>query len=288
MKDGIYLIKKWQIGTPDPAAADVLSRQGGLSVLAAKALASRGIDTIEKAADFFGQNDDEQYSDPFLIRDMDKACDAVSEAVENGTLICIYGDYDCDGVTATAVLSGYLTDIGGNVMTYINEREEGYGMNSGAVRKLAEQGVGLIVTVDNGIAAVAEAELCKELGIALVITDHHQPGETLPDALAVVDPHRADCPSIYKDLCGCGLALKLIAAMEGGDMDCAVEQFSDLAAVATVADVVPLTGENRALVRDGLHYLENTENMGLRALIGKAGLKAPTPPHRQPSGLPQE
>lgn len=274
-KDGIYLIKKWQIGTPDPAAADVLSRQGGLSVLAAKALASRGIDTIEKAADFFGQNDDEQYSDPFLIRDMDKACDAVSEAVENGTLICIYGDYDCDGVTATAVLSGYLTDIGGNVMTYINEREEGYGMNSGAVRKLAEQGVGLIVTVDNGIAAVAEAELCKELGIALVITDHHQPGETLPDALAVVDPHRADCPSIYKDLCGCGLALKLIAAMEGGDMDCAVEQFSDLAAVATVADVVPLTGENRALVRDGLHYLENTENMGLRALIGKAGLKAP-------------
>ncbi|MGN1105524.1 MAG: DHH family phosphoesterase, partial [Huintestinicola sp.] len=125
------------------------------------------------------------------------------------------------------------------------------------------------------ISACDEAALCKKLGITLIITDHHQPRETLPEAAAVVDPHRPDCPSFYKDYCGCGLALKLIAAMEGGDMERAVEQYSDLAAIATVADVVPLTGENREIVRYGLHYLENTENVGLSALIEKSGLKPP-------------
>lgn len=286
------MITKWQIKNPDEKAVNELAMKGGLSVLAAKALVSAGIDTIEKAADFFGQSDEydeaetdcrgmpvpafgKGYSDPSLIRDMDKACELVSDAIDSGELICVYGDYDCDGVTAAAVLTGYLRDIGGNVMTYINEREQGYGMNTEAVKYLAEKGVKTIITVDNGISAIAEAELCGELGITLVITDHHQPGETLPPAAAVVDPHRRDCPSTYKNFCGCGLVLKFIAAMEGGDMECAVEQYSDLAAIATIADVVPLTGENREIVRHGLHYLENTENPGLQALISKAGLKPP-------------
>lgn len=273
------LIKKWLINTPDEKAVKELSVKGGLTMPAARALVAAGTDTMEKAVDFFGQNEEKSFdmgfSDPLLIRDMEKACDILNDAVDSGELICVYGDYDCDGVTATAVLAGYLTDIGGNVMTYINERSEGYGMNINAVRKLHEQGVSLIVTVDNGIAAIDEAKLCRELGVRLIVTDHHQPGKVLPDAEAVVDPHRADCPSFYKDYCGCGLALKLIAAMEGGDMERAVEQYSDLAAIATVADVVPLTGENREIVRYGLHYLENTENEGLRALIEKAGLKAP-------------
>lgn len=273
------LIKKWLINTPDEKAVKELSVKGGLTMPAARTLVAAGIDTMEKAVDFFGQNEEKSFdmgfSDSLLIRDMEKACDILNDAVDSGELICVYGDYDCDGVTATAVLAGYLTDIGGNVMTYINERAEGYGMNINAVRKLHEQGVSLIVTVDNGIAAIDEARLCRELGVRLIVTDHHQPGKELPDAEAVVDPHRADCPSSYKDYCGCGLALKLIAAMEGGDMERAVEQYSDLAAIATVADVVPLTGENREIVRYGLHYLENTENEGLRALIDKAGLKAP-------------
>ncbi|MGN0638461.1 MAG: single-stranded-DNA-specific exonuclease RecJ [Huintestinicola sp.] len=273
------MIKKWLINSPDENAVKELSAKGGLTSLAARTLVSAGIDTMDKAVSFFGQQEEKDFdmgfSDPFLIRDMERACELLNEAVDSGELICVYGDYDCDGVTATAVLSGYLTDIGGNVITYINERSEGYGMNLEAVKKLSERGVSLIVTVDNGISAIDEAALCKELGITLIITDHHQPRDILPEAAAVVDPHRPDCPSFYKDYCGCGLALKLIAAMEGGDMERAVEQYSDLAAIATVADVVPLTGENREIVRYGLHYLENTENEGLRALIEKSGLKPP-------------
>lgn len=271
------MICKWIIGAPDENKVKELVTKGGLSVLTARALVCSGVDTVEKAAEFFGQTDGDitAFYDPFLIKDMDKACDIINGAVESGELICVYGDYDCDGITAAAVLSGYLTDIGGNVTVYINERDEGYGMNLSAVEKLAEMGVKLIVTVDNGISAIEEAARCRELGITLVITDHHRAGEALPDAAAVVDPHRKDCPSPYKELCGCGLALKVIAAMEGGDMDCAAEQYSDLAAVATVADVVPLTGENREIVRRGLHYLENTENIGLRALMEKAGMKPP-------------
>ncbi|MDE7295300.1 MAG: DHH family phosphoesterase, partial [Oscillospiraceae bacterium] len=281
------MISKWIIGSVDKKAVKELAARGGISPLAAAALVSMGYDTLEKAAAFFGQagNDDnysnDDYSilsaglsDPMTIKDMDKACEIISEAVETGESICVYGDYDCDGITATTLLVNYLGDMGAQVVPYINERSEGYGMNCGAVRKLHEQGVGLIVTVDNGISCHEEAELCRELGIKLVITDHHMPGEKLPCAAAVVDPHREDCPSVYKNYCGCGIALMLVAALEG-DMDVAVEQYSDLAAIATIADIVPLDGENRIIVRHGLHFLENTENAGLAALMEKAGLKKP-------------
>ena len=173
------------------------------------------------------------------------------------------------------MLTGYLENIGANVTAFINERNMGFGLNSDAIRLLGEQGVQLIITVDNGIAAIAEADLCKELGITLIVTDHHQPGDVLPDCAAVVDPHRADDSSSFKSFCGCGVVLKLIAAMEGGDLEIALEQYSDLAAIATVADVVSLTGENRKLVKRGLKMLENTENIGLTKLIEHSGLKAP-------------
>ncbi len=268
-------MKKWTIGKPDPKAAETLSHQGGLTHICASVLASRGIDTMEKAADFFNQGGGEILSDPFLIRDMREAADALLTAVDEGKRICVYGDYDCDGITATAVLYSYLECMGGNVEYYINQRSEGYGLCADAVRRLAESGVELIVTVDNGISAIEEAKLVAELGMELVITDHHQPGEILPEAAAVVDPHRADDMSPFKDLCGCGVALKLIAAMDGGDYSSAMEQFSDLAAIATIADIVPLKSENREIVRQGLHYLENTENMGLQALMAVAGVKIP-------------
>lgn len=268
-------MKKWTVGKPAPEAVNIL-RRGGLSGICAGVLAARGIDTLEKARDFFNQNEEgEALSDPFLIKDMQKAADMLTAAVDEGKRICVYGDYDCDGITATALLYSYLECMGADVRYYINERSQGYGMCGEAVRQLAEEGTELIVTVDNGISALKEAELAAELGMELIVTDHHSPGEVLPNAAAVVDPHREDDLSPFKDLCGCGVALKLAAAMDGGDYSAVLEQFSDLAAIATVADVVPLTGENREIVRLGLHYLENTENAGLKALMDASGVKPP-------------
>lgn len=275
-------MKKWTIGNPDGQAVDILTRQGGLTEICAGVLASRGIDTMEKAMEFFNQTRQESQdggeeilSDPFLIKDMKKASEIILSAIDEGRKICVYGDYDCDGITATALLYSYLECMGADVSYYINQRSEGYGLCADALKRLAEDGAELIVTVDNGISAISEAELAKELGVELVITDHHKPGEVLPDAAAVVDPHREDDLSPFKDLCGCGVALKLIAAMDGGDYSSALEQFSDLAAIATIADVVPLKGENREIAKLGLHYLENTENMGLKALMDAASVKLP-------------
>lgn len=269
-------MKKWIIGKPDEAAAAELAKNCGLSPLCSSVLVSRGINSVQKACDFFNFRKDSStpaLSDPFLIRDMQAAADAVLEAVDNGEYICVYGDYDCDGITATTILYSYLECLGANVRYYINMRSDGYGLCEKGIRELAEDGVQLIVTVDNGISAIKEIALANELGMKVVVTDHHQPGEQLPEALAVVDPHRTDCPSLYKELCGCALALKLIAAMDGGDYSAALEQFSDFAALATIADVVPLTGENRYIVSSGLHYLKNTENLGLQAIIKKANVK---------------
>ena len=274
------MIKRWTLKKPDSDRVKDIVTHGCISPLAARSLVMQGIDTMEKAAAFFGQDKEERYLDPFDIMDMDKAADIIADAVENERFICIYGDYDCDGITATAVMTDYLENIGANVIPYINERAEGYGMNPDAVRKLHEKGVELIITVDNGIAAIDEAKLCKELGMELIVTDHHQPGDELPCAAAVVDPHRKDDTCGYEDYCGCGLALKLVAAVEqklGGDdpdsMDFAIDTYGDLCAVATVADVVPLTAENRLLVQDGMIRLANTERPGLAQLIEKAGIK---------------
>lgn len=269
-------MKKWIIGKPDDSASAELAKQCGLSPLCSSVLVSRGINSVQKACDFFNFKKDDSrpaLSDPFLTKDMKAAADAVLEAVDNGEYICVYGDYDCDGITATTILYSYLECLGANVRYYINMRSDGYGLCEKGIRELADDGVQLIVTVDNGISAVNEVKLANELGMKVVVTDHHQPGENLPDALAVVDPHRTDCTSLYKDLCGCAVALKLIAAMDGGDYSAALEQFSDFAALATIADVVPLTGENRFIVESGLHYLKNTENLGLQALMKKAGVK---------------
>lgn len=269
-------MKKWIIGKPDDAASAELAKQCGLSPLCSSVLVSRGINSVQKACDFFNfrkDNSQPALSDPFLTKDMKAAADAVLEAIDSGEYICVYGDYDCDGITATTILYSYLECLGANVRYYINMRSDGYGLCEKGIRELAGDGVQLIVTVDNGISAVNEVKLANELGMKVVVTDHHQPGETLPDALAVVDPHRIDCTSLYKDLCGCAVALKLIAAMDGGDYSAALEQFSDFAALATIADVVPLTGENRFIVENGLHYLRNTENLGLQALMKKANVK---------------
>ena len=274
MWSAALIMKKWVIGNPDDKISSELSAKSGLSDICASVLVSRGVDTIDKAKAFFGGGED-KLSDPFLIKDMQEAAERISAAIDASELICIYGDYDCDGITATAMLYSYIECMGRNVVYHVNMRDDGYGMCESAVKALADNGVKLIVTVDNGISAVKEAELAYKLGMELVITDHHQVGNTLPKAEAIVNPHRNDCFSPYKDLCGCGVALKLIAALDGGDYSSALEQFSDLAAIATIADIVPLNGENREIVIQGLHYLENTENSGLKALIECARIKKP-------------
>ena len=248
-------MKKWQIQKPN---------------LSASVLAARNIRTVEEAAAFLCCDG---LSDPFLTADMQEAAQALNEAIDAGTKICVYGDYDCDGVVSTVILYTYLMELGADVTWYIPERAEGYGMNADSLRRLQKEGVACIVTVDNGIAALEEAELLAELGITLIITDHHQPSDgKLPRARAVVDPHRADSNDVFRPLCGAGVALKLIMAMEDGDATIAMEEFGELAAIATVADVVPLQGENRYLVQQGLRLLANTERPGLLALLDVAGL----------------
>lgn len=264
-------MKKWILNRPKPEISERLAAGCGITRLCADVLAARGISSAEEAAEQFNSD---SLSDPFLIRDMREAAEAINEAVENFSCICIYGDYDCDGVVSTVMLFSYLECIGANVIYMIPEREDGYGLSEKAVRRMHELGAKLIVTVDNGISAHNEAELIYELGMKLVITDHHQPGETLPKAEAIVDPHRKDCPSAFKDLCGAGVVLKLIAAAEGG-YDAALEEYGELAALATVADVVPLTGENRYIVRYGLELMKNSEREGINALISVSRTKLP-------------
>ena len=241
--------------------------------ISAMLLQIRNIKTREEIVDFL-QNDSEIAS-PFTIKDMDKACARVTAAIESGELICVYGDYDADGVTSTALLYSYLDAVGANAMYYIPSREaEGYGMNIAAVDALHEKGVRLIVTVDNGIAAIKEIKHAGELGIDTVVTDHHMPLGELPEACAVVDLHRADCPSRFKQLSGVGVAFKLIMALEGEycDVNALLDNYSDLLSLGTIGDIVDLKGENRVFVKRGLQSLMNTDRAGLLALIRNAGL----------------
>ena len=263
-------MKRWRAGKCDNDKAAELKRRCDLSELTLRVLSARGYNDEESIAAFFNTN---ELSDPFIAKDMREAVDAINKAVENYDLICVYGDYDCDGITATAILFSFLDNIGANVMYHIPERSDGYGMSISAVEMLAKRGVQLIVTVDNGISAIAEAERIYELGMKLVVTDHHQPSETLPRAEAVVDMHRADCPSEYKDLAGAGVALKLCIALNDGNEDLVMEQYSDICALGTIADIVPLTGENRTIVRTGLEFMKDTDNYGLDSLMDIAGVK---------------
>lgn len=263
-------MKKWLINSPDVAKTEDLLKKTDLTRLCAEVLISRNMTDLSELSDFFSEGN---LSDPFLIKDMKEAVETITEAVESGELICIYGDYDCDGITATAILYNYLECAGANIIYHINERDMGYGLNSDAIKSLHEQGVELIITVDNGISAIGEAELIAELGIKLVITDHHQPSEILPKAAAIVNPHRKDDSSPFKNLAGVGVALKLVAALDDGNLDTILEQYADLAAIGTIADIVPLNGENRVIVKKGLELLSMTENFGLAYLCEKSGIK---------------
>ena len=258
-------IKRIKQAHIDKAAASALSQSLGITPLLADALTARGLTGIEEAAAFLGEG--AELSPPETIKDMDKAVDRIRQALDGFERICIYGDYDADGVCATALLMLYLTDSGANARYYIPVREEGYGLNKKALDALREDEVSLIVTVDNGIVSLEEVAYAKSLGMDVIVTDHHQPKETLPDAVAVVDPHRQDCPSTFKHLCGTGVAFKLVAALEECGYEMMLDNYADLVAVATIGDIVPLVGENRLLVKSGLERLKMTDHMGLDALM---------------------
>ena len=263
--------KQWKRGGCDNRAVEAMVA-AGIPQLPAMVLCARGMDSPEKARKFL--NDSlEQLWDPFLMRDMDRAVARLERALKEGESIAVYGDYDVDGITATTLLSDYLTARGGKISSYIPDRmEEGYGLNREAVALLHGQGVKLIVTVDCGITAVEETAYARELGMDVIITDHHECKEILPPAVAVVDPHRRDCEYPFPCLAGVGVALKLVLALGGPENHAdLLERYADLAAIGTVADVMRLTGENRALVRYGLGLLQKVNRPGLAALLREAG-----------------
>lgn len=267
------ILRKWEVRPLDKERAAAFAQTYGVPFFLAMLMNIRGLDDAAHLREFLGEG--EPLSDPFLLKDMDKAAARITHAVDNMEKIAVYGDYDADGVTSTAMLYSYLETRGADVIFYIPQREgEGYGMNIGAVEYLKEQGVSLIVTVDNGISSVQEVARANELGIDVVVTDHHRPQEILPDAVAVVDAYRPDDTSPYKHFSGVGIAFKLLMALEdgAGDVEDLLEAYSDLAAIGTIGDIVPLTGENRTLIRAGLERLSQSDRPGVQALLENAGV----------------
>ena len=258
----------WNVSRPQPGSVNALVG-GGYSPLSAMVLASRGVENPQQARALL--RCDGPLDDPFLMTDMALAAGRVAVAIENREKIAVFGDYDVDGITATCLLYEFLRSCGADCVTYIPGRmEEGYGLNPTAIRQLAAQGVKLIVTVDCGITAVAEAELCKEMGIDLVITDHHECKECLPDAVAVVDPHRPDCTYPHKTLSGVGVAFKLAAAL-CGSQEQVLDSYADMVCLGTVADVMLMQGENRVFVARGLEMMRTCPRLGIAALMAECG-----------------
>lgn len=263
--------KKWTLKHIDKDIAAGLAETHSLDPFTALILASRGITEYEDVEEFF--DPDFSFCDSYLIRDMDKAVERIQKAIENYEKICVFGDYDADGVTSTALMYSYLLSAGADVTYYIPDRiSEGYGMNKEAVRKIANGGVKLIVTVDNGISAIEEVDFAKTLGVDVVVTDHHKPGETLPRAVAVVDPHREDDNLTFHDWAGVGVAFKVVSALNGGDCMDILSRYADIIAVGTIADVVDLRDENRAIVRYGVAKINSDPCFGIAALKQISGV----------------
>ena len=261
--------KKWCIAQYDKDCAASLAEACELDPFAALLLVSRGIKTPEQAHSFLEAGTAE--FDPMCLPDMDKAVARIRKALDNYERIAVYGDYDADGVTATAVLYSYLETQGADVFYDIPEREtEGYGLHRASIDEMARRGAKLIITVDNGVSALEEAEYAASLGLDLIITDHHRAGDTLPRADAIVDAHRTDCNCPFRDLAGVGVAFYLAAALEG-DVQTLLDDYADLVALGTIADVVSLHGENRKLVRYGMERINANSRIGLQALREAAG-----------------
>lgn len=265
-------LKKWKVGTPDREKAKLLAEECDVDPFAALIAVGRGIDDAGELELLI--SDEPVLCDPLELADIKKAADFINQAIENGEKIAVFGDYDCDGVVSTALLYDYLTSRNADVVPYIPDRiTEGYGMNCLAIDKLNSQGVSLIVTVDNGISCKTEIEYANTLGIKTVVTDHHLPPEELPQALAVVDPHRKDCPSTFKEICGAEVAFKLICVLDDKEPEELLPRYADILAVATIGDVMPIVNENRSIVKEGIKKIKTSPNIGISSILSVAGIE---------------
>lgn len=278
-KKKVWLLRYTPGNREADEAIDSIAASHAVSPVTARLIYNRGY-TTERAVGEFLSPSAENFHDPYIMKDMDKAVERISLALERGEKITVYGDYDVDGVTSVSLIYLYLKSLGADINYYIPSRsKEGYGLSKMSLDNLKRDGTEFIITVDTGITANAEAEYAKELGIEMVITDHHECHGELPLACAVVNPHRPDCPYPFKELAGVGVVFKLICAYEifkSGDegrsacIERIFNEYSDLTAIGTVADVMPLVDENRIIVRRGLAALNETEREGLAALIEAA------------------
>ncbi len=260
---------RWDLPALNERLVEELMQGLNVSRLVAGVLAARGWSSLELTSAFL-QADDHQLLDPFEMKGMKAAVGHISQAIENREHIRVYGDYDADGVTSTTLMIRLLTELGATFDTYIPHRSrEGYGLNFAAIDLAVEAGVRLIITVDNGISAVDQIAYATERGIQVVVTDHHEPPEILPEAAALVNPKQKDCPYPFKGLCGAGVVFKLAHAMLGRP----VLEYADLAAIGTIADLMPLTGENRVIARLGLEQMQRRPVAGIRALAKVCGVK---------------
>jgi single-stranded-DNA-specific exonuclease len=268
--------KRWQVLPPAPA--EHLQHFGDLPPLVVQLLYNRGLSEASEVAAFLAAPGEEPLGNPFDLRDMPQAVQRIQQAIASGERLVVYGDFDVDGITSAALLVQTLAALGARVSPYIPRRlEEGYGLNLGALDRLAAEDVRLVITVDNGISALAEVEHAHALGIDVIVTDHHHVPPQLPRAVAILNPKRPDCPYPFKELAGVGVAFKLAQALS--DLRIANFEFRnpnfglDLVALGTVVDMAPLIGENRALARRGLAMLNQTQRPGLLAMIARAGLR---------------
>ncbi|MBR3144803.1 MAG: single-stranded-DNA-specific exonuclease RecJ [Clostridia bacterium] len=268
-------IKKWVIGKPDRELAKNIAAECDVDPFVALISVARGIEDSYELEEYLSR---ECYiTDPRELADITLAADIINAAIEAGDKIAVYGDYDCDGVTSTAIMYDYLSGRGATVTTYIPDRlNEGYGMNKAAIDKLNSEGVKVIVTVDNGISSYDEIEYANGLGLTVVVTDHHIPPEILPPAAAIVDPKRIDCMSSFKDICGAEVAFKLCAVLDDKEPEEMIGRYADLLAIAVIGDVMPLVHENRAIVREGIKKIMHNPSVGVSAILNAAGVDRKT------------
>ncbi len=267
--------REWLIPQADKSAVAAL-RSAGFSRVTATLLALRGFNDPASAKSFISC--DACVNDPMQLKDMPAAAQRIAKALSDGEKITVYGDYDADGVTATALLYAYLKNRGADAAYYIPDREsEGYGLNPASAQKIAQDGTKLVITVDTGISAFDEAELFKTLGVCLIVTDHHDPREALPAAFAIVNPKQPGCEYPFKELAGVGVAFKLICAIEqlkpdGLGVHALFQKYGELVCLGTVADVVPLKGENRYIVSRGIKLISENPGVGMSALLIASGV----------------
>ena len=265
--------KRWIFPKVDKTLAVEIADDCGLAPLVVLIACARGLTDPYEIEQFFSKEPD--FSDPYEYSGISEAVERINIALEEQEKLIVFGDYDCDGVTSTALLTTYLKKRGADVSFFVPDREkDGYGISVSAIERAAEDGVTLIITVDNGINAVKEVERANELGVDVVITDHHLLQGEVPNAVAVVDPHiDEECDWIFSELCGVGVAFKLVCALDGRPCEEMIYEYADLVALGTIADIVPLKGENRIIVNEGLRLINRRSNMGIRALVETANIK---------------